>query len=431
MTLVLSVNYQAHWTDKTKQGRIRSLARKLDQKAKDHGIISTLRNREAFFEIAESLLVNIVFWGTLDREVLVSRNKALVTRHHLNVLDTLEADGLILMYIAPQNPLGGFTTTVKATERLLMLTGEVTAPDVGINGMMELVELRDKDKRPLPLTARQLKSLSAPIKRINKINQKHRFTIDDVSYPAPAYRRVYSESLDRGGRWYAYIQQLPQVARQRIRIDGENTVELDYSSLHPRLIYAREGIQYDDDPYEVPGLPRDVAKIIFMTLLYDTSIRAARNHLKGRQNPTRIQAYEEYMRQYRLWEAQPVAKRPPAPERPKCLHAGFAPLSPSIDVDRSIDTFLAAHSRIESIFNNESLSTEIQYLDARISEVIFAKHHELKRPILGIHDSFIVQKRHENELYQIMAYSYEKVTEGFRCKIASVYQKNRATAPVT
>lgn len=45
------------------------------------------------------------------------------------------------------------------------------------------------------------------------------------------------------------IQSLSKKDRKMIRINGEETVELDYEATHPMLMYALKGIQYEEDPY--------------------------------------------------------------------------------------------------------------------------------------------------------------------------------------
>src|SRR5690606_24172590 len=73
----------------------------------------------------------------------------------------------------------------------------------------------------------------------------------------------------------------------KLTIDGEPTVELDYSRLHPTMLFARAEIELEFDPYIVPGINhpplRDLGKRTFQRLIngkakrdgIDISIRAA------------------------------------------------------------------------------------------------------------------------------------------------------------
>jgi len=56
-------------------------------------------------------------------------------------------------------------------------------------------------------------------------------------------------------------------------------------------------------------------------------------------------------------------------------------------------------------------------LDSRIALDVLDHFAKQNIPILAIHDSFIVQDKYKNELWQIMENTYEKHTDGFTCKI--------------
>ena len=59
------------------------------------------------------------------------------------------------------------------------------------------------------------------------------------------YRVFNNRSFEQGGRFYGgWWQEVPRVYRRFIRIDGEPTAELDYSSLHPRILYALRGYEW-------------------------------------------------------------------------------------------------------------------------------------------------------------------------------------------
>jgi hypothetical protein len=84
-----------------------------------------------------------------------------------------------------------------------------------------------------------------------------------------------------GGWWMSVERQL----RPYITIDGAPTVELDYKTLHPRLLYHRERQPLNFDPYTLPALPseliRELGKRTFNRLLNTTS-KSARDRLRVR-----------------------------------------------------------------------------------------------------------------------------------------------------
>lgn len=82
--------------------------------------------------------------------------------------------------------------------------------------------------------------------------------------------RRFAENYERGGRLYdGFYQTMPKVIRSQLLIDGETTVELDFSRIHPTLLFAEKGLPLDRDPYCVPGFDVSVegAKETFNRLL--------------------------------------------------------------------------------------------------------------------------------------------------------------------
>jgi hypothetical protein len=77
----------------------------------------------------------------------------------------------------------------------------------------------------------------------------------------PVLYRVFSRGKwTCGGRIYCWVQNLPSNRRADLRINGEPVVELDYQSLHPRMLYAKRGQSLDFDPYDVAEFDRSLSK---------------------------------------------------------------------------------------------------------------------------------------------------------------------------
>ena len=65
------------------------------------------------------------------------------------------------------------------------------------------------------------------------------------------YRVFNDPEFKTGGRFYGgWWQEIPKQYRHRILIDGKQTVEFDYSNLHPTFLYLQEGLNLQDDAYE-------------------------------------------------------------------------------------------------------------------------------------------------------------------------------------
>lgn len=118
---------------------------------------------------------------------------------------------------------------------------------------------------------KQTKSMRRVMDRINQalVNADVTIAISDEERKALVQRlgyeidvtqtqlqRVFNEDFGKGGRLYRHwIQSLPKEFRPKLKINGNDTIELDYSELHTRLLYAKVSAPMPDgDVYELPML---------------------------------------------------------------------------------------------------------------------------------------------------------------------------------
>ncbi len=73
------------------------------------------------------------------------------------------------------------------------------------------------------------------------------------------------------------------------------------------------------------------------------------------------------------------------------------------------------HKAISTYFNS-GRGVELQYLDSCIAEAVLMHFTKQGIPCLCVHDSFIVQERYKDELFDVMKEEYKKKI-GFNCKI--------------
>jgi hypothetical protein len=103
-------------------------------------------------------------------------------------------------------------------------------------------------------------------------------------------RIFHRGDFELGGRFYgAHWQNMED--RQRLSINGEDAIELDYVAMHVRLLYQDAGKQLVGDPYDIDGWPRRQAKIaLLIAINAQTTINAVRAladalRLDGVSNP--------------------------------------------------------------------------------------------------------------------------------------------------
>jgi hypothetical protein len=201
------------------------------------------------------------------------------------------------------------------------------------------------------------------------------------SLNSESLHRVYNRgSYSCNGRAYGALHQnLPKHMRPFIRINDRPTIELDYSALHILMLYHHEGIDYQEDPYVVPGGPemRKVFKAVGLVAINAETPKEAygaiRDELMARDIPL------------------PQMKRP---------------LVSLVEMFRNAHAPIAKH-----LFSDAGIW--LQNLDSHIMNGILMRLME--RDILGlpVHDSVIVQREHEEVLREIMMREYEAVM-GFR-----------------
>jgi hypothetical protein len=96
---------------------------------------------------------------------------------------------------------------------------------------------------------------------------------------ATSLYRSFKGDWALGGRIYGgWWINLPKAERQNLTFDGQSVVELDYSRLHPTLLFARVGVELAFDPYVLPDLSgpgvRDLGKRTFNRLINKTALSA-------------------------------------------------------------------------------------------------------------------------------------------------------------
>ncbi|MBE9640975.1 hypothetical protein IQ782_29490, partial [Salipiger pacificus] len=64
------------------------------------------------------------------------------------------------------------------------------------------------------------------------------------------YRVFNDRELTTGGRFYGgWWQSVPKAYRRHLAVNGKRMVEIDYSNLHPVILYAEAGVTPPDDCY--------------------------------------------------------------------------------------------------------------------------------------------------------------------------------------
>ncbi|WP_202799739.1 hypothetical protein, partial [Sinorhizobium fredii] len=192
---------------------------------------------------------------------------------------------------------------------------------------------------------------------------------DYVMYPAlKSLYRVFNGGWRLGGRFYGgWWQGVKSEDRKFFLLDGEKTKEVDYSQIHPRIIYAEAGIDLVGDAYDIPGYDRNLCKAAFNILVNAACYLSALGALTRDMNGDRRGA------------------------------------------EALIEAIKARHSDVAKYFHS-SAGVRLQGLDSRMAEIVLTEM-TVKRgiPVLPVHDSFIVPESHRETLVRLMKDAFEKV----------------------
>lgn len=179
--------------------------------------------------------------------------------------------------------------------------------------------------------------------------------------------RVFHHNLTQHGRFYLPAQQIPSSQRLTMRVNGQPTVEADYKSFQPRILYHLCGLKPPSDCYEPEGrFSRAELKVAMLRALNCESRGKAVKSLRKELGENHAYA------------------------------------------DRLLKALERQHALIAEHFYKE-VGKHLVTLDASIASIVINRMTDLGIPLIPIHDSFIVEQRHAEELIRTMRVAYEVV----------------------
>ena len=200
----------------------------------------------------------------------------------------------------------------------------------------------------------------------------------DVDFNRKTLHRVFLDRRpDLGGRFYGpWYQNIPKEYRPEIRINGAPTLELDYSALHPNLLYALRGLPpHGSDPYRLDGYSeetRNFMKKMFLRMINADSRAGAKGSI-----------------------------------REAAFHKGKVTIPTELGnledkyLDPLINKFIEKHKQIEDdLF--KGYGNLLMYIDSQIAEKVLLYFAHKNVPVLALHDGFRIDSRLFDELKQVM-----------------------------
>lgn len=198
---------------------------------------------------------------------------------------------------------------------------------------------------------------------------------------AKALYRAFKHDWEHGGRIYGgWWMSEKRIWRPYLQIDGQPCVELDYKTLHPRLLYRRVETEMPDDPYLIGGTGtqamRDLGKRTFNRLLN-----------RAERDPTK-----------RL--------------RMKAARGDPRILPKGTPYKVYLNSLVHHLSDIEQWFGSGE-GIRLQRQDSDLAIQVLSRMEDKGIVTLPIHDSFVVAKDQEVHLRNAMEEAYHDLFGGF------------------
>lgn len=198
-----------------------------------------------------------------------------------------------------------------------------------------------------------------------------------VAFDRIRLKRIFNNcTFNHGGRFYhAWWLEVPKEYRKHITINGQKTVEIDYSTLHPSILYAWKGLSTPTAPYGISGYGKRLRPAIKLAMLIMLNANSRQATLKAIRNKLK-DTFEEFE------DSQMVRK----------LH----------------DAIKKTHAPIAEYFNS-GIGVELQRIDSDIAERVMMRLNGLRPTVaLPVHDSFIVPAYAEEFAKQVMLEEFER-----------------------
>lgn len=240
------------------------------------------------------------------------------------------------------------------------------------NKKQAIIIIKDENKNLIEKEkTEEIKETEKDIDDVNLFTSKYTVTCGKKRIETALHAVYNNNDWSQGGRLYTGLnghQGLSEEDRALIKINGKSTVEVDFSCYHPHLIYALEGVNYKDDAYSF-WIQRSIAKKAFNIAL------------NAKNKEQAILALKKEIRQ-------------------SCAVG---------NAEQIFEYMQNRHQAIKQYFFSGA-GVKLQNQDAKIALSILKQMKSKRICCLPIHDSFIVQTKHEQTLKQVMLNTYKEFT---------------------
>jgi hypothetical protein len=219
----------------------------------------------------------------------------------------------------------------------------------------------------------ETRAMRDQLKAYNTFMAAQTVTARGQRYPTSLRRTFNDSTFAHGGRFYDIgslrYQELSgkgrpdRIPRSDVMINGHETIELDFATLHPTLLHVRAGLPVPDDAYSIGGYSRERIKLAF-----NVAINASN-------------------------DAETLASL-----QEKCG---------SVRAAESMLSAIKINMPTLAPFLSSGEGVILQRIDSNIAARIMAEFVAARIPVLVVHDSFIVEKGRADMLQNSMIKNFQ------------------------
>ena len=258
-----------------------------------------------------------------------------------------------------------------------------------------------------------LDALEHGMQDINQVNNSHHWQVtirEGVTIrPSVTLRQIHVGTWNRAFRMYTggplSAQALSKSSRKTIRIDGQPTVELDYSGMFPRMLYHSERINAPNEMY-----PTDMVFPVFTQSFQcnEESLKTLRGFVKKSINICLNTASKgEAKRSIGHW----LSNR----RIGKWLKSVIGEVD-GLTIESYLDRLEMIHAPISHKFYT-AVGLDMMTHEASIMFLTLFDMTTSGRPVLGIHDGLLCKECDADFAHQAMVRNYRARFPGFTPEI--------------
>lgn len=353
-----------------------------------------------------------------------------------NIINWLAEYDYINLYKGENNPIVKLGSLIEPLNKLKELCEGYNYTSVNLHPNFSLVHLKNEEKNLIDYEeTEETIYRNTLLNCYNKYLNSQKIEIDNcsISYPITLESK-FNEKIGKNGRifgadWMTCKSEL----RDTIRINGKETIELDFSNCAIRLAGHLNDIDIpiDKDLYDikVQGVVR-----AFVKRIATRSFNIKASTIKDLANKVTNSIYKES----REGVAYTVARG--KLDKYNLDTNEYTALKDSIENDirdnendyeylkrqygfpwskpqlkEQITMICKELYKVAGDYLLDRRGLELQYIESKICFKVIEKFLNLNKPVLSIHDSFIVLAEDSKMLKSIMIESYEEVV-GIGCK---------------